>query len=70
MKNELAQRVDDADDLDIGAADDAVMLVEVAALEPGPLAMMVLSGIDPTTLDDDGRLDYVRELDRQHRWAG
>jgi hypothetical protein len=70
MKNELAQRVDHADDLDIGAGADAVMLAELAALEPGPLVMMVLSGIDPATLDDDGRLDYAREWDRQQRWVG
>ena len=38
-------------------------------MEPGPLAMMVLSGIDPATLDDGGRLDYAREWERQQRWA-
>jgi Domain of unknown function (DUF222) len=66
MKNELAERVDR---VDVETVDDVTMLAELAGLEPGPLAMMVLTGIDPATLDDDGRLDYAREWDRQQRWA-
>ena len=75
MTNELAERIGDGRDRDpdegsdIAVADDVAMLAELAALEPGPLAMMVLSGIDPATLGDDGRLDYAREWERQQRWA-
>jgi hypothetical protein len=73
MTNGLAEPTDDITADAAGSARDAAgdvaMLAELAALEPGPLAMMVLSGIDPTTLDDDGRLDYAREWDRQQRWA-
>jgi hypothetical protein len=69
MGNELAERFDDVDVVDTETADDVAMLAELAAVEPGPLAMMILGGIDPGSLNDDGRLNYAREWDRQQRWA-
>lgn len=49
--------------------DDVTMLAHLASTEPGVFSMMVLEGIDPTTLDFDARLDYVKAWDRQQRWA-
>jgi Domain of unknown function (DUF222) len=49
------------------ALDDVTMLEHLASAEPGPFSMMVLESIDPSTLDSDGRLAYVKAWDRLQR---
>ncbi len=49
--------------------DDATILEHLAYEQPGPLSLMLLESMDPTTLDSDGRLKYAKAWDRQQRWA-
>ena len=41
------------------------LLSHLSDLDPGPLAMVVLTGIEPMSLDEFGRVEYARQWDRQ-----
>ena len=44
------------------------LLSHLSDLDPGPLAMVVLTGIEPM-LDEFGRVEYARQWDRQQAWV-
>lgn len=56
----LAGEARDGDDLTLACLLD---------IEPGPMAMAMLSGIDPGSLDDAGRVMYLQAWDRQNSWV-
>lgn len=66
MENGLLER---REGVDADRIDELALLEHLASAEPGPLAMMMLAGIDVAVLDSDGLLDYAREWDRQQAWA-
>src|SRR5665213_2913382 len=51
------------------ALGDAALLEHLAYSEPGPLSMTMLLGIEVNSLDDDGRLSYAHEWQRQQAWV-
>jgi hypothetical protein len=66
VKTDLLER---REGVDVDTVDDVTMLKHLANTEPGPFSIMVLEGIDPSTLDFDARLDYAKAWDRQQRWS-
>jgi hypothetical protein len=48
---------------------DDLALACLLDIEPGPVAMAMLGGIDPSTLDDAGRVTYLQAWDRQNAWV-
>lgn len=51
------------------AADDSRVVELLADLEPGPLAMMLLQGIDQAALDDMSRIAVAAAWERQPAWV-